>query len=74
MPVEVANYQFQSWMRKGISAQISEQDTLGSSGAGLPLGERASVPIGVLDQRGAKRCQSRLPSSDRATSSAFIAE
>ena len=30
MAIEVAKYQFQSWVRKGISAQISEQDTLGN--------------------------------------------
>lgn len=47
MAVEVAKYQFQSWVRKGISTQISEQDALGIAGAVLPPAERASVPIGV---------------------------
>jgi hypothetical protein len=47
MAIEVAKYQFQSWVRKGISAQISEGDTLGNPAAPLPAGERASVPIGV---------------------------
>src|SRR5262245_6254428 len=47
MAIEVAKYQFQSWVRKGISAQINEQDTLGNPAAILPPGERASVPIGV---------------------------
>ena len=47
MAIEVAQYQFQSWVRKGISAQISEQDTLGAASAAVPAGERASVPIGV---------------------------
>ena len=47
MAVEVARYQFQSWVRKGIATRISEQDTLGNPGAALPPGERASVPIGV---------------------------
>ena len=47
MGIEVAKYQFQSWARKGISAHINEQDTLGNPAAALPAGERASVPIGV---------------------------
>ncbi|MEO8260042.1 MAG: hypothetical protein ABI868_22040 [Acidobacteriota bacterium] len=47
MAVEVAKYQFQSWVRKGIATQISEQDALGNPAAVLPPGERASVPIGV---------------------------
>lgn len=47
MAIEVAKYQFQSWVRKGISAQINEQDTLGNPAAALSPGERASVPIGV---------------------------
>jgi hypothetical protein len=47
MAIEVAKYQFQSWVRKGISAEINEQDTLGNPAAMLPPGERASVPIGV---------------------------
>src|SRR4030095_6274632 len=46
MAIEVANYQFQSWARKGISAHINEQDTLGNPAAVLPPNERASVPIG----------------------------
>lgn len=47
MSIEVANYQFQSWARKGIAAHINEQDTLGNPAATLPANERASVPIGV---------------------------
>jgi len=47
MAIEVAKYQFQSWVRKGISTQISEQDSLGNPATPLPPGERASVPIGV---------------------------
>ena len=47
MAIEVAKYQFQSWARKGISAHINEQDTLGNPAAFLPPNERASVPIGV---------------------------
>lgn len=47
MAIETAKYQFQSWARRGISAHINEQDTLGDPAAALPAGERASVPIGV---------------------------
>lgn len=47
MAVEVAKYQFQCWARKGISAHINEQDTLGNPAVFLPPNERASVPIGV---------------------------
>lgn len=47
MAIEVAKYQFQSWVRKGIATQISQTDTLGSPGTPIPAGERASVPIGV---------------------------
>lgn len=47
MAIEVAKYQFQSWARRGIAAQINEQDTLGNPGATLPTDERASVSIGV---------------------------
>lgn len=47
MPIEVAKYQFQSWARRGISAHIKEQDTLGNPNAVLPPNERATVPIGV---------------------------
>jgi hypothetical protein len=47
MAIDVARYQFQPWARKGISAHINEQDTLGDPAAVLPAGERASVPIGV---------------------------
>lgn len=43
----IAKYQFQSWARKGISAHIKEQDTLGNPAAVLPPNERATVPIGV---------------------------
>jgi hypothetical protein len=45
--IEVAKYQFQSWARRGIAAQINEQDTLGNPAATLPANERASVSIGV---------------------------
>lgn len=44
---EIAKYQFQSWARKGLSAHINEQDTLGDQSAFLPPIERATVPIGV---------------------------
>jgi membrane protein implicated in regulation of membrane protease activity len=47
MAIEVAKYQFQSWVRRGIATQISEQDSLGNPAALLPPNERASVPIGV---------------------------
>src|SRR5262245_49798421 len=47
MAIEVAKYQFQSWVRKGIATQISEPDSLGNPAAVLPPGERASVAIGV---------------------------
>jgi hypothetical protein len=47
MAIEVAKYQFHSWARKGISAQIKEQDTLGNPAVTPPAGERASVPLGV---------------------------
>ena len=47
MGIEVAKYQFTSWARRGISAHINEQDTLGNPAAVMPPGERASVPIGV---------------------------
>jgi hypothetical protein len=47
MAIEVANYQFQSWARRGISAQINEQDTLGNPAAPLPPNERASISLGV---------------------------
>jgi hypothetical protein len=47
MAIEVAKYQFQSWARKGISAQINEPDTLGNPATALPPVERATVPIGV---------------------------
>jgi hypothetical protein len=46
MTIEVAKYQFQSWVRKGIATQIAEADTLGQPGA-VPPGERASISIGV---------------------------
>jgi hypothetical protein len=45
--IEVAKYQFQSWARRGIAAQINELDTLGNPAATLPANERASVSIGV---------------------------
>jgi hypothetical protein len=47
MAIEVAKYQFQSWVRKGISTQIGEQDALGNPAAALPAAGRASVAIGV---------------------------
>jgi len=47
MAIEVAKYQFQSWVRKGIGTQINEQDVLGDPAKPVPPGERASVPIGV---------------------------
>lgn len=47
MAIEVAKYQFQSWVRKGIATQISQTDTLGNPDTPIPAGERASVPIGV---------------------------
>jgi hypothetical protein len=47
MAIEVAKYQFQSWVRKGIATQIGEQDALGNPAAALSPNERASVPIGV---------------------------
>jgi len=47
MATKVASYQFQSWARKGLSAHINEQDTLGKQGAFVPPNERATVPIGV---------------------------
>jgi len=47
MAIEVARYQFLSWARKGISAQINELDVLADPARELPAGERATVPIGV---------------------------
>jgi hypothetical protein len=47
MSIEVAKYRFQSWVRKGIATQISEQDVLGNPAVVLPPGERPTVPIGV---------------------------
>jgi len=38
MTSEVARYRFQSWIRKGIASQISEQDVLGNPAAVLPAG------------------------------------
>ena len=38
MTIEVAKYQFQSWVRKGIAAHINEQDTLGNPGRRLAAG------------------------------------
>ena len=65
MAVEVAKYQFQSWVRKGIATQISEQDTLGNPGAVLPPNERASVPIGVSVNATPHRSQSLRPDRPR---------
>lgn len=45
MSIEIARYQFHSWARKGISANITEGDDLGSGGSALT--ERAEVPISV---------------------------
>lgn len=45
MSIEIARYQFHSWARKGISANITETDDLG--GGGSALIERAEVPISV---------------------------
>jgi hypothetical protein len=45
MSVEIARYQFHSWARRGISANISEPDDLGSGSSTLT--ERAEVPISV---------------------------
>lgn len=45
MSVEIARYQFHSWARRGISANITEPDDLG--GGGSTLTERAEVPISV---------------------------
>ena len=45
MSVEIARYQFHSWARRGISANISEADDLGSGSSTLT--ERAEVPISV---------------------------
>src|SRR5689334_20347546 len=47
MAIEVAKYLFQSWARRGIGAHMHEADTLGATGAPLPAGERATVPIAV---------------------------
>jgi hypothetical protein len=47
MTIEVAKYQFQSWLRKGIATQINEVDVLGNPAAPLPVGTRCTVPIGV---------------------------
>src|SRR5258706_6107162 len=45
MSVEIARYQFHSWARRGISANISEPDDLGQGNSTLV--ERAQVPISV---------------------------
>lgn len=45
MATDIARYQFQSWVRKGISTRISETDTLGAGPP--PASERATVAIGV---------------------------
>ncbi|HSK86711.1 MAG TPA: hypothetical protein VK880_00030, partial [Anaerolineales bacterium] len=45
MSVEIARYQFHSWARRGISANITESDDLGSGSSTLM--ERAEVPISV---------------------------
>lgn len=47
MATDIARYQFQSWVRKGISSQIKELDTLANPAAATPPAERASVAIGV---------------------------
>lgn len=45
MSVEIARYQFHSWARRGISANITEPDDLGSGTSTLT--ERAEVPVSV---------------------------
>jgi hypothetical protein len=45
MSIEIARYQFHSWARRGISANIVEKDDLGG-GSATAL-ERAEVPISV---------------------------
>ncbi|MEO8335390.1 MAG: hypothetical protein ABI664_10475, partial [bacterium] len=45
MTIEVARYQFHSWARRGISANISDTDDLGSGT--VHTKERATVPIAL---------------------------
>lgn len=45
MAIEIGRYQFHSWSRKGIAANIAAADDLGAATA--PELERALVPIGV---------------------------
>lgn len=45
MSIEIARYQFFSWARKGISANITEVDDLGIGGS--TLAERAEIPVSV---------------------------
>jgi hypothetical protein len=46
MSIDIANYQFHSWSRKGISSRIAETDDLGA-GTSTQV-ERAQVPVGVV--------------------------
>lgn len=46
MAIEIARYQFHSWARRGIAANITEADDLGT-GASTVV-ERAEVSLGVL--------------------------
>ena len=57
MTIEVAKYQFQSWVRKGISTQISEQDSLGNP---------ATAPTGRT-RIGPDRCVHQLHAAGRET-------
>jgi hypothetical protein len=45
MAIEIGRYQFHSWSRKGIAANIAVADDMGAASA--PELERALVPIGV---------------------------
>ena len=45
MAIEIGRYQFHSWSRKGIAANIAAADDFGAASA--PELERALVPIGV---------------------------
>ncbi|TDW97488.1 hypothetical protein [Dinghuibacter silviterrae] len=46
MSIDIANYQFHSWSRKGISSRIAETDDLGT-GTATQI-ERAQVPVGIV--------------------------
>jgi hypothetical protein len=45
MSIEIARYQFHSWSRRGISANIIDDDDLGSNSNAQM--ERAEVAVGV---------------------------